>query len=402
MAKRGLTAISVAQIKPREKRFEVPDGGCAGLYLQVQPSGAKRWAVRSRLDGKPTKFTLAAGLGLKAARAAATELLHKVEQGIDPRAEKQAAKAAAEVRAGNTLRAVAESHLRFEEAKPADKRLRTIGQRRAVFERLIFPKLGGLPVAQIKRSEIVRLLDNVLAERGPRMADEVLSVLSILFTWHAKRTDDFHSPIVRGMNVTTPKSRARNRILTDDELRHVWVAADRMGTPYGAFVKFLLLTATRRNEAARMVWSEVHVDDWTIPARRYKTGLDHVVPLSAKARALLDEMPRFPDSDFVFTLDGRFPISEFSHGKRKLDKASGVTGWRLHDLRRQARTLLGRAGINGEIGERCLGHVPGGVRGVYDRFEYRDQKAQAFEQLAALIDRIVSPPDGDNIVQLRA
>jgi hypothetical protein len=204
MAKR-LTAIGVEQTKARERRFEVPDGGCVGLYLQVQPSGNKRWAVRYRLNGKPQKFTLAAGLGLKAARAAATEVLHKVEQGIDPSAEKRAAKVAAEVRAGNTLRVIAESHMRFEESKPADKRLRTIGQRRRVFERLIFPKLGGLPVAQIKRSEIVWLLDNVQAERGPRMADEVLSVLSILFTWHAKRTDDFHSPIVRGMNLTTPK-----------------------------------------------------------------------------------------------------------------------------------------------------------------------------------------------------
>jgi integrase len=187
--------------------------------------------------------------------------------------------------------------------------------------------------------------------------------------------------------------------LTDDELRRVWGAANDMGAPFGQLVKFLLLTATRRNEAARMVRSEVDGDDWTIPARRYKTGLDHVVPLSAKARALLDEMPRL--SDYVFTIDGRFPLSDFSRGKRKLDKLSGVTEFRLHDLRRQARTLLGRAGVNGEIGERCLGHVPGGIRGVYDRFEYRDQKAYAFEQLAALIDRIVNPPEGDNVVPLR-
>jgi integrase len=307
------------------------------------------------------------------------------------------------VRAGNTLRAVAETHLRFEETKPADKRLRTIDQRRRVFERLIFPVLGGRPIAEIRRSEIVKLLDNVATTRGGRMADETLSVLSILFTWHAKRSDDFHSPIVRGMGITKPKDRGRSRILCDDELARVWRAADDMGAPFGRFVQFLLLTATRRNESARMVWSEVNGDDWTIPARRYKTGLDHVVPLSAKARALLDQMPRFAGSDFVFTVDGRFPISEFSRGKRKLDKLSDVIAWRLHDLRRQARTMLGRAGVNGEIGERCLGHVPGGIRAVYDQFEYRDQKAHAFEQLAMLVSRIVnSPPEGDNVVQLRA
>src|SRR5262245_42365781 len=130
MVSRRLTAISVAQMKSSVRR-EVPDAGCVGLYLQLQPGGGRRYAVRGRLNGKPLKYTLPVGLGLAAARTAASEIRQKLEQGIDPRQERRAARAAAEVAAGNTLRAVAEAYFRQQEVKPEGERLRTISQRRA-------------------------------------------------------------------------------------------------------------------------------------------------------------------------------------------------------------------------------------------------------------------------------
>jgi len=99
-------------------------------------------------------------------------------------------------------------------------------------------------------------------------------------------------------------------------------------------------------------------------------------------------MPVIDNSDLVFTNDGRRPVSPCKL-KPDLDRASGVTGWTLHDLRRTARSLMSRAGVNTDHAERCLGHVIGGVRGVYDRHEYLAEKRQAFEALAALIDSIV-------------
>src|SRR5262249_26225171 len=154
-----------AQMKSGERK-EVADAGCVGLYLQLQPSGARRYAVRGRLNGRPVKLTLPAGLGLAAARTAASEIRQKLEQGIDPRQEKKAAKAAAEIAAGNTLRAVGESYFRQQEAKPEGERLRTIGARRATFERLIFPVLGSRPIGEIRRGEIIKLQDKVEIERG--------------------------------------------------------------------------------------------------------------------------------------------------------------------------------------------------------------------------------------------
>ena len=207
MKPKKLTPIAVEAIKSGPQRREIPDSGCRGLYLVIQPSGRKSWAVRYRFQGTPRKLTLDGALTLAAARRGASDALHLLELGHDPAVAKQSAKAGAELAAANTLRAVAESYLVGEERKPADKRLRTIGQRRATFERLIFPRIGGRPVADIRRSEIVKLLDHVEAERGGRMADEVLGVLRIVFDWHARRDDDFRSADRQG-HAAYPPDRA--------------------------------------------------------------------------------------------------------------------------------------------------------------------------------------------------
>ncbi len=262
----------------------------------------------------------------------------------------------------------------------------------------MFPKLGARSIAGIQRSELVKLLDKVEDERGPVMADRVLATVRRIMTWHASRDDHFRSPIVRGMARTKPGELARERILSDDEIRALWAAALPAGAPFGSLVRFLLLTATRRNEAADMTRDELDGDLWLIPAARMKGKRDHLVPLSKMALAVLAEVPMIGKT-FVFTTNGTDPISGFSKWKAALDVASGVTGWTLHDLRRTARSLMSRAGVAPDIAERCLGHVIGGVRGVYDRHEFRAEKARAFEMLAAQIEHILRPTS--KVVPLR-
>jgi integrase len=163
---------------------------------------------------------------------------------------------------------------------------------------------------------------------------------------------------------------------------------------FGSFVKFVLLTATRRNEAVYATRSEIVGAEWTIPASRYKTKIDHLIPLS---RSALAQLPA-ENGDFVFSANGKQAIGSLTERKQALDAASGVSGYTIHDLRRTARSLMSRAGIPSDHAERCLGHVIGGVRGVYDRHEYHAEKARAFEALAALIERIVG--GGGEVVQL--
>jgi integrase len=153
----------------------------------------------------------------------------------------------------------------------------------------------------------------------------------------------------------------------------------------------LLLTASRRSEAAEMKWPEVDGGLWVIPSERYKTGAQVTLPLSGRALFELAALPRFANSDYVFTVSGRNPLVGFSSFKLKFDVASGVRDWTIHDLRRTARSLFSRAGVSPDVAERCLGHVIGGVRGTYDRHRYLEEMKHAFEALASLIDRIVHP-----------
>jgi integrase len=136
-----------------------------------------------------------------------------------------------------------------------------------------------------------------------------------------------------------------------------------------------------------MRWSEIDADLWTIPKERYKSGRANAVPLSEPAHRVLRTIAR--RGEFVFTTTGRTPISGFSKAKAIIDQASGVTGWRFHDLRRTARSLMSRAGVPSNIAERVLGHAIHGVAGVYDRHPYLEEKRKALDSLASEIWRVV-------------
>jgi integrase len=361
-----------------------------GFGLMVTKAGHRSFVYQYRAGHRSRRMTFPLALGLEKARKEAKKALGGVAAGGDPLQERRKKEALAE----NTLQSICEEYLRRD-----GKRLRSRGQIEQTLNRLVYPKLGKRQIDDIRRSDIVRLLDKIEDEHGAGMATNTLAHVRKIMNWHATRTDNFRSPIVRGMARTKPKERARDRILTDDELRAVWKAAKASTGPFGYLVRFILLTTTRRNEAARMADNELSGEDWIIPAARYKTKLDHVIPLSQAARDLLAAVPRIKGVAYVFTT-GSEPISGFSKFKEDFDEECGVTGWTLHDLRRTGRSLMSRAGIDADHAERCLGHVIGGVRGTYDRHAYYDEKKQAFEALAAQIDRILNPQD--NVIPMRS
>jgi integrase len=395
MAKR-LTSLGVENVRPGALRREISDGG-SGLWLIVQPSGSKSWALRYRDgNGRPCKLTLGSwpALSLAGARKAAANALHDVAVGNDPREAKKGAAFKAAAAKADTVVAVCESFLKREGAK-----LRTVDQMAATLKRLIYPVVGDRPIGGIKRSDIVALLDKIEDERGQRMADVTLALLRRIFNWHATRSDDFVPPFVRGMARQNAAEHRGSRILSDSELRAVWLAATAPeAQPFGALIRLALLTSARRGELAGVRWDEIDANGvWTLPASRSKTKVVVTRPLSKAALNILVQQPRI--NEWVLTATGDGPLRSFGHPKECIDAASGVRDWRLHDLRRTARSLLSRAGINSDVAERCLGHAMPGVRGVYDRHKYLDEMHHAFEALAAEIDRIVNPP-ADNVVPL--
>jgi len=360
---------------------------CFGLV--VTASGHRSFAVQYRAGRRSRRLALKAGLMLEEARKEARKIVGAVAKGGDPLAERRQAERAK----SHTFYSVAEKFLARE------SKLRSAKLYRATLERLVYPKFGKDPIAGIRKQDVNDLLDVIEDERGPIAARQTLAVVRRVMNWHAVRSDDYRSPIVPGMG---PKaSDARERILSDDELRAIWNAAASSQSAFGGLVRFLLLTGVRRTEAAGMRRDEIAGDEWTIPAARSKGKRDMLVPLSTAALAVIAGMPVIEGCPFVFTVSGKRPINDFSGGKVTFDKACGVSSWTLHDLRRTARSLMSRAGVSSDHAERCLGHVIGGVRGVYDRHAFAVEKRQALEALASLIGRILDPP-ADNVVALHS
>jgi integrase len=373
--------IARAEAEPGKDRSFWWDTALPGFGLMVTANGHKSFVAQYRVNGRSRRQKISAQLKLGEARKEAKAILGKAAKGHDSLAEKRKAVAATE----NTLKSVCENYFARD-----GKKLRSVSERQRTLHRLVYPKLGAWQIEDIGRKDIVRLLDHIEDENGPAMADLTLAYLRKVLNWHAARTE-YRSPIVRGMARTNPKERARSRVLTDDELRKVWKATGKMQNAFGPFVRFTLLTAVRREEAARMQRGELERGDlWVIPAARYKTKLDHAVPLSKAARAILKAVPSINGGDLVFTHDGKRPLGGFSKHKKRIDQLSGVKGWTLHDLRRTARSLMSRAGVPSDHAERCLGHVISGVRGVYDRHEYQAEKAAAFEKLAEQVAAITT------------
>ena len=396
-----LTAITVAKVRAGAKRREIPDGGCRGLYLVVQPSGVKSWAARYRYRGKSGKHTLGpvligtpetdaplqhgdgAPLSLASARELCARVLREVHAGRDPAAERHRRREQQHKAEADTFENIAEEFLRREGG-----RLRTLGQRKADLA-LLYPSLGGQPLEQIRRGQFVREFDAIADQRGPVRANRAQSAVKTLLFWYSARSD-YVSVLYRVPARISIAERARSHVPSDAELKGIVLAAEQ-DKLFGSYLLFTLLTATRRGESAGLRRSELSDggQSWIIPKERYKSKRDLLIPLSTAAQQVLAAMPVLPRGDHVFSANGAGPLGSFAASKKAFDAVCNVRGWRIHDLRRAARTLLSRAGVNVDIAERCLGHVMVGVRGTYDRYEYQNEKRDAFEKLAAQIERIV-------------
>jgi integrase len=378
---------------PEGKEREIYwDQAIEGLGLVVMPKGHKRFVIQYRHDGRSRRMTLKSKpgvAGLDDVRKEAKGELGKVAKDRDPLSERR--KKAAEPH--STFKAVSERHL-LDRAH-----LRSIDDRRDILQRLFYPGWEHRQIATIQRSEIVKRLDCIKEENGPAAAGAAWRALSCVFNWHGARQDAFFNPMSRGM--TDGRAQIRTRILDDNELRLVWTTAAERKGPFDYLVQFILMTATRKLEAARISREEIDGPVWTIPAARYKSEIDFALPLTDGAIEILRSMPflgRYRDRGFIFTTDGKRAIAGFSKFKRQFDERCGVVGWRIHDLRRTARSLMSRAGVDPDHAERVLGHVIPGIRGVYDRYAFLKEKREALEALAQQIDYIVNPKD--NVVEI--
>ena len=376
--RRSLTAAAVQRIKPPAKgQTEHYDLGFPGLALRVSYGGAKSWSYFFRLGGRLRRMTLGTypALSLAEARDAWREARRSVARGIDPIA---AARSPAASTAQN-FAAVAELWLQRDQA---DKK--SFDAVRGVVRRELLPAWGHRPITDIRRADILELTDGIVDRGAPTMAKRVHAYVHRLFRWCVGRGILEVNPAA-DLPRPGPKEKARERVLSDDELVAVWRAAAQL--PWaGAATQLLILTGARRSEIGDLRWSEIDGDTIRLPGTRTKSGLPHNIPLSAPARALLEQAPRIEGCEFVFSPTGRGPLNSWGKAKRRIDLDAEIAAWRLHDLRRTVATGLQKLGVGLQVIESALGHVSGsraGIVGVYQRHSFDAEKRAALEAWGA-------------------
>jgi integrase len=398
-----LTIRSVEAIKPGLARQEIRDSFLPGLYLVQQPSGAKSWAVRYRHQGIPRKLTLGGypALGLKDARELAAKALRTVAEGRDPGREKILARAAKADSIDRVLEEFLERHVR------RSNRPRTAQETERLLRQHVLPRWRGRMVHEITRRDVLDILDRVVDGGAPIAANRVLSAVRKFFNWCVARDILAASPCA-GVKPPTAE-RARDRVLTDDELRLVWQAADKLGGTFGPLVKLLALTGQRRDEVAQMRWDELDLGArlWTLPPARTKNNQPHEVPLSKAALAVLKNVSHVAASPFVFTTNGgASPASGYSKNKRRLDALlpADLPPWRLHDLRRTCASGMARLGINLPVIEKVLNHSSGsfaGIVAVYQKHHFSDEKRAALEAWGGFVAALVEGKPAGKVIRLR-
>jgi len=379
--RKALSIKSIEAFKPQVKRYEVHDLLCPGFSLRVFPTGRKVFTVKYRYGLKQRRLPIGVHprISLAQARDKALEALRLVDEGIDPAARRR--------QLNMNVEAICADFIR-QYARP---RNRSWKEAERILQREFVTVHGQRDIRAIKRHDILELMDGAIERGAAYQANRIHSNLRKLFNWCLERGMIDASPMLG----TKPPTReqARDRVLTDDEIRAVLRVCAREPYPFGQFVPLLLATAQRRGEVSQMTWSQVDLDakQWVIPAELSKNGKPHVVPLNDFALQLLAEVPRFADCDWVFTTTRRSPISGFSKALRHVHAQSETSGWRFHDLRRTAASGMARLAVLPHVIEKVLNHISGtisGVAAVYNVFGYDAERREALDRWGQFLNDI--------------
>jgi integrase len=422
-----LTAKTVENIRPGATRREVPDGEIRGMYLVVQPSGAKSYVLRYRHAGKPRKLTIGpAEMGLGEARKLAASARVAIATGKDPAGEKTSGKAAVK-EAAHEARRAKRNAVEAAVAEFVDKHVRrnnkpsTAKEYERLLEKEIVAPWRGRRLADISRRDVNMLLDDIVDRGAPIGANRILAILRKFCRWAVAREIIEHSPC-EGVMMRSAES-PRDRVLDDHELRLVWQAAGTLSWPFEPVVKLLVLTGARRGEVAGMAWAEVDLERklWSLPAQRVKNKRPHALPLSSPAVDILSALPRIENrGGFVFpagftrqATQGPVPVSGFSAPKRRLDRAIAklaeaeglppIAQFGFHDLRRSSASGMAKLGVDLHVIERCLNHASGtfgGFVGVYQKHKFEDAMRRAMDAWGAHVERLAIGATAGNVVEL--
>ncbi len=407
-----LKAATVEAMLATDRRREIPDDLCTGLYLVVQPTGKKGWQVRYRHGGVHRRMTLAAfpTLSLADARVRAREVMAAASEGRDPAEEVRAAMAPKPEDDRDRI-----SVLMGQYYKRHLKGLKSGDVVRRELDRFVVAAWGERDIRSLTKRDVIDLLDGIADSGRVVTANRIRAYLNKFLNWAVERDILALNPALGVKPVA--KETSRDRVLTDVEIRWFWQACEAEGFPWGPLGKVLLLTGQRLNEAAQITDGEFRGDAWHLAAARTKNGRAHDVPLSGAVQAVLDAVERIEGRPgFIFTTTGTTPVSGFFKARATLAKAMEqiaekergeaveIPRWTFHDLRRTAATGMARLGIAVRVTEAVLNHVSGtasGIVSIYQRHDYAEEKRQALEIWGRFVLGLMAQ-GADNMVRLEA
>ena len=367
-----------------------------GLGARVYPSGRKAFVLSYRANGRKRLLTLGAygPLTLDMARDIARRRLAEVIEGTDPVYERR--KEGRIETFGDLTRLYLDRH-----AQP-NKKPRSAAEDRRVIKRELLPKWASRRVTDIRRRDVIELLDAIADRPAPIMANRTLALVRKIFNFGIGRDIVEANPCVQ---VKPPgKERARQRVLEDHELRALWTAFEGLSPIMAAMFNLRLLTLQRGGEIATMRWDDVDTGWWTIPPERSKNQLAHRVPLSPQAMVIVKELEQVKHaSGWVFpspTRPGQH-IANIGKAARRAQKIANVKDFRPHDLRRTGASRLTGLGVSRLVVSKILNHVESGITAVYDRHSYDAEKRHALDLWSRYVERIVAgQPAPSNVVEL--
>lgn len=377
------------------------DDELRGFGVKTTPNGSKSYVLQYRMGGRETssrRYTIGrhgSPWTPQTARKEAERLMLMIRQGTDPvQAEHERRRQAIDLAFAAYVELFIDLYLK--------KRWKQWPLGAGVLRREAVAVLGHKPLPSIKRSDLSPIWDK--AQDRPAVARLTHATLRKMFRWAISRGDLDRSPL-DGVEAPPPVP-ARERVLSDDEIPIIWRGCDELGFPFDGLFQLLLVTGQRRDEVASLDWKELSRDEalWTLPSARSKNKKPHFVPLSSVALVILDDLAGgtdWPDAGLVFSTTGKTAPSGFSKAKRRLDeyvqqtagRSDDSVSWRIHDMRRTVATGLQRLGVRFEVTEAVLNHVGGargGVAGVYQRHDWKEEKREALSKWGTHVSTIVS------------
>jgi integrase len=383
-----LTKTAIDALPTPSKDIVHWDTGCPGFGVKVTPKGRKIFIVLYRTAGAGSrlrKYTIGpyGRVTLNQARVTAQKVFAAKLDGRDLAAEKKDSRRRMVAdRVDDLLEAFIAQHISQNRSAPEISRM---------LRREVASAWGSRSIHEISKRDVIDVVSAIEHRGAPVAANKALKAIKTFFRWCVGRAVLDRSP-AEGVPLPT-KEVARDRVLSDDEIVRVIIAARQIGGPYGGIVEMLALTGQRREEVARCKWDEIDMASrtWEMAPQRTKNAKRHEVYLSDQAMAALSRIDK--TGMFVFSRSGTAPFQDFSLAKRELDQLSGVTGWRLHDLRRTCVSGMARLGVAPHVADKILNHQNGaisGVAAVYQRHDFLAERKQALKIWGAHVARITA------------